>query len=121
MIQFKKYKRVPGSFSESYAQQMEEPTEFTTRRVEVEGAYWVSDGGPFEISFCGPDTRFSLRSATAIPMPPTQVEILTELQKLTSMNILYGGRVKLDIAWHRIPDELQEFLSHENDTVYLPT
>lgn len=130
MIQFKKYRVVPGGFEDSDKQGVEEPTEFTTTPVQVTGFYWIS--GPlsptlFRLQLLGEgSTQFGLRSVSVIPRPPTQIEILTELQKLVDRQILCGGgdheKVALEIDWDDVPEELKGLLFYDSDlyTVYLP-
>ena len=131
MIQFTKYRSVPGGFETTNdTQQVKETTEFTTTPVEVTGFYWIS--GPlsptlFRLQLLGEgSTQFGLRSVMAVPRPPAQIEILTELQKLVDRPILCGGgdheKVALEIDWNDVPKELKGLLFYDSDlyTVYLP-
>lgn len=131
MIQFIKYRSVPGGFETTNdTQQVKETTEFTTTPVQVTGFYWIS--GPlsptlFRLQLLGEgSTQFGLRSVMAVPRPPAQIEILTELQKLVDRPILGGGgdheKVALEIDWDAVPEELKGLLFYDSDlhTVYLP-
>lgn len=131
MITFKKYRSVPGEFETTNdTQQVKETTEFTTTPVLVKGFYWVS--GPlnptvFRLQLLEErSTQFGLRSIGVVPRPPTQIEILTELQKLVDRPILRGGgdheKVALEIDWDDVPEHLKGMLFYDSDpcTVYLP-
>ena len=131
MIQFIKYRSVPGGFETTNdTQQVKETTEFTTTPVQVAGFYWIS--GPlsptvFRLQLLGEEsTQFGLRSIGVVPRPPTQLEILTELQKLVDCPILCGGgdheKVALEIDWDNVPEKLKGLLFYDSElyTVYLP-
>ncbi len=136
MIVFARYKRAYGAFQASGTQQVKEPTEFTTTRVEVEGFYWTNSKNAqgshvFTLRFLGVgNSDFTFRSVTAVPRPPSQLEILTELQKLVDRpipcGILCGGgdheKVALEIEWDAVPKQLKGMLFYDSDTytVYLP-
>ncbi len=131
MIQFTKYRSVPGGFETTNdTQQVKETTEFTTTPVQVKGFYWVSRPLRPSVFFLLPldagATGFAFRSVMAVPRPPTQIEILTELQKLVDRPVLRGGgdheKVALEIDWDNVPEHLKGLLFYDSDlyTVYLP-
>ena len=135
MIQFIKYRSVPGGFETTNdMQQVKETTEFTTTSPQVKGFYWVSRPLKPSVFFLLPldagATGFAFRSVMAVPRPPTQIEILTELQKLVDRpipcGILCGGgdheKVALEIEWDAVPEQLKGMLFYDSDlyTVYLP-
>ena len=131
MIQFIKYRSVPGGFETTNdTQQVKETTEFTTTPPQVKGFYWVSrllsPSTFFLLPLDAGASGFFFRSVMAVPRPPTQIEILAELQKLVDRPILCRGgdheKVALEIEWDAVPEQLKGLLFYDFDiyTVYLP-